>query len=485
MAKRKDGTILVGSHRGINVFDPATGALFARTRIGKDLPGNRGNDGACDAMGRFWFGSMMNNVGDLGADLPITADTGVLYRIDADGTATVMERSIGVSNGPCWSPDNRIFYFTDSRNQVIWAYDFNLAEGTIQSPRVQRARTRLSRWRDRRCRGFLWSARWEGSCVLRIDPKGRIDASSRCRAARHQCLLRRRAARHALCHHVAAACPGGGSAPPSAAGRTLLLRPRRQGLRKTCFRRLAKPANYHTINYAMGVAAMNLVQIRDSKGSGASVSSTAAPSCCSRRWPPPSTSRGGAQEWPETGCGRQGPRRQRDRGLCPRAEAETGARAGRSSRSGPLHHHRHRPHPSGFGRRARRHAQELSGAVEELTDSLKMFKMGLEGGKPKSRSEPGVQPDGSTRGRVLAGGPGQPLPRPSFALDGGEEPELAGLYTSTKRAARSASASPWATNTRIMSPSGRTISISPIPSCAIPPSGRKWCWARSPTRSKA
>ncbi len=117
MAKRKDGTILVGSHRGINVFDPATGALSPLTRIGVDLPGNRGNDGACDAMGRFWFGSMMNNVGDLGADLPITADTGVLYRIDAaDGTATVMERSIGVSNGPCWSPDNRIFYFfTDSR----------------------------------------------------------------------------------------------------------------------------------------------------------------------------------------------------------------------------------------------------------------------------------------------------------------------------------------------------------------------------------
>lgn len=177
MARRRDGTILVGSHRGVNVFDPATGALSPRTRIGADLPGNRGNDGACDALGRFWFGSMMNNVGDFGADLPITADTGLLYRFDADGTATVMERDIGVSNGPCWSPDNRIFYFTDSRNQVIWAYDFDLAAGTISNRRVFND-SRDHGYPDGAtvdAEGFLWSARWEGACVLRIDPKGRID----------------------------------------------------------------------------------------------------------------------------------------------------------------------------------------------------------------------------------------------------------------------------------------------------------------------
>jgi hypothetical protein len=62
------------------------------------------------------------------------------------------------------------------------------------------------------------------------------------------------------------------------------------------------------------------------------------------------------------------------------------------------------------------------------TDSMKMFRMGLEGGKPAGGG-PGVQPewfykgDGST---VVA--PGSPLPSPSFALDGGEEPELAGIY---------------------------------------------------------
>ena len=73
--------------------------------------------------------------------------------------------------------------------------------------------------------------------------------------------------------------------------------------------------------------------------------------------------------------------------------------------------------------------KKLSGAKEELTDSLKMFKMGLEGGRPKSKSEAGVQPEWFYKGDgSWLVGPGQPLPLPSFALDGGEEPELAGLY---------------------------------------------------------
>jgi hypothetical protein len=63
-----------------------------------------------------------------------------------------------------------------------------------------------------------------------------------------------------------------------------------------------------------------------------------------------------------------------------------------------------------------------------LTDSLRMFKAGLEGGKP-AKGQAGVQPEWFYKGdgRWLVA-PGAALPKPSFALDGGEEPELAGLY---------------------------------------------------------
>ena len=73
--------------------------------------------------------------------------------------------------------------------------------------------------------------------------------------------------------------------------------------------------------------------------------------------------------------------------------------------------------------------KKLSGNTEDLTDSLKMFKMGLEGGKPAKKGEAGVQPEWFYKGDgSWLVGPGQALPKPSFALDGGEEPELAGLY---------------------------------------------------------
>ena len=72
--------------------------------------------------------------------------------------------------------------------------------------------------------------------------------------------------------------------------------------------------------------------------------------------------------------------------------------------------------------------KKLDTKETELTDSLKMFKMGLEGGKP-GKGEAGVQPEWFYKGdgRWLVP-PGGPLPKPSFALDGGEEPEIAGLY---------------------------------------------------------
>jgi len=71
---------------------------------------------------------------------------------------------------------------------------------------------------------------------------------------------------------------------------------------------------------------------------------------------------------------------------------------------------------------------KLEGKADDLTDSLKMFKMGLEGGKP-AKGQAGVQPEWFYKGDgswLVA--PGAALPKPSFALDGGEEPELAGLY---------------------------------------------------------
>jgi hypothetical protein len=65
---------------------------------------------------------------------------------------------------------------------------------------------------------------------------------------------------------------------------------------------------------------------------------------------------------------------------------------------------------------------------EKLTDSMKMFRMGLENGKPQA-GETGVQPEWFYKGNgTQAVASGASLMSPHFALDHGEEPELAGIY---------------------------------------------------------
>ncbi len=117
-------------------------------------------------------------------------DTGALYRIGIDGSSQRMEDNIGVSNGPCWSPDGRIFYFSDSRAQIIYAYDFDPDEGLLSNRRIF-SDTRDYGYPDGAAvdaEGFLWSARWEGSCVLRFAPDGRIDRIVETPARRPTCV---------------------------------------------------------------------------------------------------------------------------------------------------------------------------------------------------------------------------------------------------------------------------------------------------------
>lgn len=64
----------------------------------------------------------------------------------------------------------------------------------------------------------------------------------------------------------------------------------------------------------------------------------------------------------------------------------------------------------------------------DLTDSMKMFRLGLEGGKPKGGGT-GVAPEWFYKGDgSVVSPPGQPLTMPRFSEDGGEEAEIAGLY---------------------------------------------------------
>jgi L-arabinonolactonase len=187
---RDAGGLLLGGEDGVYVFDMATGAICAFAKPEADRPQNRFNDGACDPAGRLWIGTMHQNIGPGGEDLDIPVDSGALYRVDRTGAAQRMEDHVGVSNGPCWSPDHKTFYFSDSKKQVIYAYDFDVDQGVISNRQV------LNDSKDHGypdgatvdADGCIWSARWDGACVLRITPKGKIDRVIAMPAQRPTCV---------------------------------------------------------------------------------------------------------------------------------------------------------------------------------------------------------------------------------------------------------------------------------------------------------
>jgi len=80
-----------------------------------------------------------------------------------------------------------------------------------------------------------------------------------------------------------------------------------------------------------------------------------------------------------------------------------------------------------LGSAAGRDKMHKAAAGGTITDSMRMFNLGVEGGKPESGI--GVQPEWFYKGDgscLIA--PGGALPSPEFALDGSEEPEIAGIY---------------------------------------------------------
>ncbi|MEU3918208.1 SMP-30/gluconolactonase/LRE family protein [Streptomyces sp. NPDC029004] len=82
----------------------------------------RMNDGACDAAGRFWAGSM-----EVGA----AAGAGSLYRTDPDGSVNRVLDGLTVPNGPAFSADGTLMYLADSARGTITRHTVDPATGGL------------------------------------------------------------------------------------------------------------------------------------------------------------------------------------------------------------------------------------------------------------------------------------------------------------------------------------------------------------------
>jgi L-arabinonolactonase len=104
---------------------------------------------------------------------------GALYRLDPDLSVHKLDDRIIVSNGPCWSPDGRIFYFQDTWSGEIWAYDYDLDTGAVSNKRtfakVDRSNGGAADGSTVDAEGCLWNALVYDGKIVRYTPDGKID----------------------------------------------------------------------------------------------------------------------------------------------------------------------------------------------------------------------------------------------------------------------------------------------------------------------
>ena len=128
----------------------------------------RMNDGACDAQGRFWAGTMAYDE---------SPGAGTLYRLELDGSCTTVLSGLTISNGIGWSPDGATMFLADSGTSRVDAFDFDASSGdisrrrtivAIQEPGV--APDGLTVDED----GGIWVALWGGGAVRHYRPDGAL-----------------------------------------------------------------------------------------------------------------------------------------------------------------------------------------------------------------------------------------------------------------------------------------------------------------------
>ncbi len=165
---RKGGGLVALTQEGLEAFDFASGRLTPLADPEADIPDNRFNDGKCDRSGRLWAGTMR---------LDASRTSGSLYAIAPDLSWQRHESGLTVANGLDWSPDGRSFYFADSAPGRIYAYEFDMAAGRLAKRRVfAEIEPALGRPDGLAvdAEGFVWCAVWDGWCLHRYAPDGRL-----------------------------------------------------------------------------------------------------------------------------------------------------------------------------------------------------------------------------------------------------------------------------------------------------------------------
>ena len=168
-----DGSLLLFQEAGA-VRQYADGMVETVIAPNPDEFHERFNDVIADPEGRVYCGVMPDE--EAGID-------GAMYRLDTDGSFTLIEPSVGLPNGFGFTPDRERLYFTDTceldeRPGYIYCYDYDRGSGELSNREIFIEADDIKGLPDGMtvdADGYVWSAFWGGHKLIRFNPTGERD----------------------------------------------------------------------------------------------------------------------------------------------------------------------------------------------------------------------------------------------------------------------------------------------------------------------
>jgi sugar lactone lactonase YvrE len=152
------------TEEGFGIID-ARGRLDLRDPV-IPQPHLRMNDGACDARGRLWAGSLSKS---------FAGGAGRLHCWEYGRPSRVVIEGLTLPNGIGWSGGE--MYLADTSQAAVFAYEFDVGDARVGKWRTAIDVPPEQGMPDGLCvdgDGCLWVAHWGGWRVCRYDPRGRL-----------------------------------------------------------------------------------------------------------------------------------------------------------------------------------------------------------------------------------------------------------------------------------------------------------------------
>ena len=179
----KNGGLVLGTWEGVMLWKSDENYRWIKqgTLDGRDTA-VKINDATSGPDGSFYCGTDASNY-----------ENDVIFRVNPDESIEIIDEGVTLCNGMGFSPDETIFYSTDTLAKTIYKWDYNKSTKEISNKKVfiqnNAPDQGLSDGMTVDSEGFVWSAIWWGSKVMRFDPDGKLEREIHFPATQTSCLV--------------------------------------------------------------------------------------------------------------------------------------------------------------------------------------------------------------------------------------------------------------------------------------------------------